>query len=79
MAYVYTPQEWATIVMEYKAGTSLEVLAERFKKSVASVRMKLVKAGIYEKQAKSSGSSVSKSEIMSAYKSALAAVGEALL
>lgn len=50
MAYTYTKDEWASIVMEYNADTPLEILAKKYNKSVASIRMKLVKAGLYKKQ-----------------------------
>lgn len=72
MAYVYTPAEWASIVMEYNAGTSLDTLATKFNKSVQSLRMKLVKAGIYQKQSKTAA----KPETVSVYQSCLAEFGE---
>lgn len=49
MAYVYSTEEFEEIKQKYASGTSLEVLAEEYSKSVASVRMKLVKAGVYQK------------------------------
>ena len=49
MAYVYSAEEFEEIKQKYASGTSLEVLAEEYSKSVASVRMKLVKAGVYQK------------------------------
>lgn len=56
MAYVYTAQEFEEIKTKYAAGVSLETLAEDYNKSVASVRMKLVKAGVYQKAEKPAAS-----------------------
>lgn len=75
--FVYSDSEIAEIVAKYKAGTSLEVLADAYSKSVASVRMKLVKLGVYQKQTASSATK-SKKEIMSEFDAAFAAVGPAL-
>lgn len=65
MAYVYSVQEFEEIKAKYQTGTSLEILATEYNKSVASIRMKLVKAGIYQKQTTSSSkpSSTSKSAL----------------
>ena len=52
MAFVYTEQEFDQIKSLYAQGTELETLAQQFNKSVASVRMKLVKAGLYQKVTK---------------------------
>ena len=46
--FVYSEQEIAEIVSKYKEGVSLEKLASDYNKSVASVRMKLVKIGVYK-------------------------------
>lgn len=65
MAYVYTVEEFDAIKSKYLAGVAIESLAEQYNKSVASIRMKLVKAGIYQKQTTSSSkpSSTSKSAL----------------
>jgi hypothetical protein len=47
--FTYTETEVQEIVQKYQAGVELEVLATDYAKSVASVRMKLVKLGVYQK------------------------------
>ena len=48
MAYVYTEKEFAEIKLMYENGQDLETIQGLFPdKSVASIRMKLVKAGLY--------------------------------
>jgi hypothetical protein len=49
MAYKYTDEEFAEIKLAYANQVSLETLALKYNKSVASIRMKLVKAGVYQK------------------------------
>ena len=65
MAYVYTVEEFDAIKSKYLAGVAIESLAEQYNKPVASIRMKLVKAGIYQKQTtnNSKPSSTSKSAL----------------
>lgn len=46
--FVYTDTEVSEIVAKYQAGTALDVLAEVYGKSVPSIRMKLVKFGVYQ-------------------------------
>lgn len=50
--FVYTETEVKEIISKYAEGITLEVLAEEYVKSVASVRMKLVKLGLYKKAEK---------------------------
>lgn len=52
--FVYTTSEIAEITVKYRAGVTLEELAETYNKSVASVRMKLVKLGVYTAKNKTS-------------------------
>ena len=85
--FVYSEQDVAEITEKYAAGVSLEVLAEQYTKSVASVRMKLVKLGVYQKAATKpttktgatttvkTSTPTTKSGILAAYKAAEAAVG----
>jgi hypothetical protein len=47
--YVYTQKEFEEISLLYQNGQSLDELASLFSKSVQSIRMKLVKAGLYTK------------------------------
>ena len=47
--FTYTETETQEIVQKYQAGVELEVLATDYAKSVPSVRMKLVKLGVYQK------------------------------
>jgi hypothetical protein len=76
--FVYSEQDIKEITAKYAAGTTLEALAEQYAKSVASVRMKLVKLGVYQKAATSTPSaSAAKSENLSVYKQCLADVGVA--
>lgn len=50
MAYVYTEEEFSSIKSMYANGQTLEAIQGLFPdKSVASIRMKLVKAGVYQK------------------------------
>lgn len=49
--FTYTETEVQEIVAKYQSGVSLDVLATEYAKSVASVRMKLVKLGVYQKAA----------------------------
>lgn len=88
MAYVYTEEEFTEIKRQYANGQTLEEIQSLFPdKSVASLRMKLVKAGLYQKAAPAPKSTRStqvttpsvkpttKSGILAAYKAAEAAVG----
>jgi Zn-dependent peptidase ImmA (M78 family) len=78
--FVYSEREISEIVAFYQQGTSLEVLAEKYNKSVASVRMKLVKLGVYQKQAASTPSAKQIiKEQQDKFSLALSLVGEALL
>jgi hypothetical protein len=47
--FTYTETETQEIVQKYQSGVTLEVLATEYNKSVPSVRMKLVKLGVYQK------------------------------
>jgi hypothetical protein len=47
--FTYTETETQEIVQKYQSGVSLDMLATDYAKSVASVRMKLVKLGVYQK------------------------------
>lgn len=85
--FTYTESDVQEIVQKYQSGVSLEVLATDYAKSVASVRMKLVKLGVYQKATASSNSTKSepaaksgefpktKSGILVYYKSCVGAVG----
>lgn len=73
--FTYTETELAEIVKKYKAAVSLELLAAEYGKSVPSIRMKLVKLGVYEKQAPTAGES--DREMLARYHKALAEGGEA--
>lgn len=90
--FVYTDSEITEITAKYLAGIALEELAEAYNKSVPSVRMKLVKLGVYVAKgktsaaAKTSGVSVTKptvkaatkAEISKTFRDELAVVGPAL-
>ena len=85
--FTYTESDVKEIVAKYTAGTSLDVLAVEYSKSVASVRMKLVKLGVYQKATTSSTSAKpaavaktgefpkTKSGVLAYYKSCVDAVG----
>lgn len=90
MAFVYSETELTEIIVAYQSGTALEVLAEKYNKSVASVRMKLVKQGAYQKTTpvkaiktasvsatESASFPATKGEIATLYKECLDAVGPA--
>lgn len=74
--YTYTDSDVKEITEKYAQGITLEVLAEQYTKSVASVRMKLVKLGVYKKVV-STGSAVTKSENLEIYNKCVADVGYA--
>lgn len=46
----YTPEMTASIVEQYKAGTSVETIAESFGKTVRSIVAKLSREGVYQKK-----------------------------
>lgn len=48
----YTPEATATLVEGYKAGETVEALAEKVGKTVRSVIAKLSKEGVYKSKAK---------------------------
>jgi hypothetical protein len=50
--FVYSDTEVTEVTQKYLSGVSLETLAQDYNKSVASVRMKLVKLGVYQKATK---------------------------
>lgn len=74
--FTYTESDIQQIVKKYSSGVSLDVLATDYNKSVASVRMKLVKLGVYQK-VPGTTKPASKSEDMAMFNKCLAAVGEA--
>ena len=51
----YTPEQTLELVSEYKAGVTVEVLAERMGKTVRSVVAKLAREGVYEAKTKAKG------------------------
>jgi hypothetical protein len=85
--FTYTETETQEIVQKYQSGVSLDVLATEYSKSVASVRMKLVKLGVYQKAtatsqttkpaavAKSGEFPKTKSGVLAYYKSCVNSVG----
>lgn len=88
MPYTYNPGEIETIEAAYQQGVALEQLAQQHNKSVASIRMKLVKRGTYQKPAKPATTKTTataqtkpqpttKTEVLQAYKTALGWVGHA--
>lgn len=62
--YTYTDTEVQEISQKYLAGEALEALADAYQKSVQSIRMKLVKLGIYQPKAakKPSGTTTAKTQ-----------------
>lgn len=75
--FVYTDSEIAEIVKKYKAAVSLEQLAAEYNKSVASIRMKLVKLGVYEAKKPSTSTKQTKAEINSEFEQAYKTFGPA--
>lgn len=51
----YTPEQTAQLVANYKAGATVEVLAEMFGKTTRSVVAKLSREGVYTAKNKASG------------------------
>lgn len=88
--FVYTDTEVQEVIAKYQAGVPLETLASEYNKSVASVRMKLVKLGVYQKATKTPATkttnttvvkkpaSTSKSAMLADFKQAHGLVGTAL-
>jgi hypothetical protein len=73
MAYQYTDLEFEHIKQMYAKGASLEhIQMEHPSKSVASIRMKLVKAKVYVAK---SPAGATKQDSVKAYQEAEAAVG----
>jgi len=61
----YTEAQVATLVAEYKAGTTVEALAETLGKSVRSVVAKLSREGVYVPKTKAAGTGrVTKSDLV---------------
>lgn len=77
--FVYTDSEIAEIVKKYKAAVSLEQLAEEYNKSVASIRMKLVKLGVYEAKKTTGSTKQTKAEINTEFAQAYKTFGPAPL
>jgi hypothetical protein len=77
--FVYTDTEVQEITEKYAAGIALDVLAADYNKSVASVRMKLVKLGVYQKSTNTPSTNTSKSAILAEHQRAHELVGDALL
>jgi hypothetical protein len=88
--FVYSDSEIQEITAKYAEGISLETLAADYNKSVPSVRMKLVKLGVYQKATKPTTTktvstitttkkpaSTSKSAMLEDFKRAHAMVGDA--
>lgn len=62
----YTEAQVATLVKDYKAGVSVEAIAEAVGKSVRSVVAKLSREGVYVAKTKASGASrVTKADLVS--------------
>ena len=92
--FIYTDRELEEIIIKYNDNVSLETLAQEYNKSVASVRMKLVKQGVYKKAATAAKTSApgdktqalakfqiatTKSGILAQFNHALNKVGPALV
>ena len=58
----YTPEQTALIVEGYKAGESVEALAEQVGKSVRSVVAKLSREGVYTSKQKATVARVTKAD-----------------
>lgn len=87
--FTYSDTEISEITEKYLSGVSLDVLATDYNKSVPSVRMKLVKLGVYQKATKTTTTkivgtvakkpaSTSKSAIVADFQRAHQLVGDAL-
>lgn len=79
--FTYTPAEVQEITAKYQAGTSLDQLAIEYNKSVASIRMKLVKLGGYVAKAAVKAHTPKQQRVIadSDFATALALVGAALI
>ena len=60
----YTPEQTAQLVANYKAGASVEALAEMFGKTTRSVVAKLSREGVYQAKTKSTTTRVKKAELV---------------
>jgi hypothetical protein len=66
--FVYSDSEVQEIVAKYLQNIDLEVIANQYNKSVASVRMKLVKLGVYVAKTKKATSNTDKTSAIPASK-----------
>lgn len=80
--FTYTESDVKQIVEKYSSGVTLDALATEYNKSVASVRMKLVKLGVYQKAETAPASATkpgefpkTKSGVLAYYTSCVRAVG----
>ena len=60
----YTPEQTALLVANYKAGESVEQLAEMFGKTTRSIVAKLSREGVYHAKTKNTVTRVKKSELV---------------
>ena len=60
----YTPEQTAQLVANYKAGASVEALAQMFGKTTRSVVAKLSREGVYQAKTKNTVTRVKKSELV---------------
>jgi transposase-like protein len=60
----YTPEQTAQLVANYKAGASVEALAQMFGKTTRSVVAKLSREGVYQAKTKNTAARVKKSELV---------------
>jgi hypothetical protein len=72
--FVYTELELKEIAAKYAQGVTLETLAEQYTKSVASIRMRLVKLGVYKAV---SATAKAEADNLETYKRCVADVGYA--
>lgn len=59
----YTEAQTLQLVTEYKAGVTVEALAEKLGKSVRSVVAKLAREGVYQAKTKASNTRVTKASL----------------
>lgn len=75
----YTPEMTTTVVEGYKAGETVEALAEKVGRTVRSVIAKLSKEGVYASAEKAAGKrAMLKSEMVAAIAAEIGASEEAL-
>ncbi len=72
----YTQEQTVQLVNEFKAGATLEALAEQFGKSVKSIVAKLSREGVYKAKVPAKAKRITKATLIARIAEALAVEGQ---